>query len=122
MYLITKIFKFDSAHNLTDYKGLCENLHGHTYTLEVTLEGEKKSNGMAIDFNIIKKIVQTEIIEIIDHKYINNILPVSTAENIAEWIWNKLSSKFDEYGVRLFEIKIHEGINSKISYRGGNVF
>jgi len=97
-------------------------MHGHTYSLEVTLKGLKKKDGMVIDFNIVKNIVQTEIISNIDHKYINEIITISTAENISEWIWKILKKKFSEYDVDLFEIKLYEGINSFITYRGGKNF
>ena len=52
---ITKIFTFDSAHQLEDYEGKCRQLHGHTYKLEVTVKGEMGENGMVFDFSILKK-------------------------------------------------------------------
>ena len=88
---ISKEFKFDSAHQLIEYNGKCENLHGHTYKLRVTLKGEvDKKTGMIIDFTILKKIVNDNIIEKLDHNYLNNIVKQPTAENIVGWIWNEL--------------------------------
>ncbi|HBX50172.1 MAG: 6-carboxytetrahydropterin synthase QueD [Bacteroidetes bacterium RIFOXYB2_FULL_35_7] len=70
---VTKIFKFEMAHALWNYDGLCKNIHGHSYILEVTVKGEPiidKSNpklGMVLDFGDLKKIIETHIISITDH-------------------------------------------------------
>ncbi|MBQ6981656.1 MAG: 6-carboxytetrahydropterin synthase, partial [Synergistaceae bacterium] len=48
--LLCKDFTFDAAHNLVDYHGKCERLHGHTYRLRVVLEGEPDAEGMIMDF------------------------------------------------------------------------
>lgn len=118
MFLVTKKFKFDAAHNLLNYNGDCENIHGHTYQLEVSYKGKKQNNGLVIDFNIIKKIVNEKIIKILDHKYLNEILKQPTAENILEWIWNELG-KAKQNDVVLWSVKLWEGPNSIAEYRGG---
>ncbi|HON55630.1 MAG TPA: 6-carboxytetrahydropterin synthase QueD [bacterium] len=123
MFLVTKIFKFDSAHNLLNYKGACENVHGHTYNLEVSLKCSKdKNNGLAFDFNLIKEIVNKKIIDKLDHRYLNEIINQPTAENICEWIWSELITEFTTDNVKLFEIKLYEGPNSYITYRGAADF
>lgn len=53
---IAKEFTFDSAHFLKDYHGKCERMHGHTYKMRVTVEGEIQKNGLVMDFSEIKKI------------------------------------------------------------------
>jgi len=50
MLYISREFTFDSAHKIVDYQGKCENLHGHTYRLIVTVQGELKRDGMVLDF------------------------------------------------------------------------
>jgi len=79
--LLKKTFKFDAAHNLTKYNGKCENLHGHTYKLVVTVEGKPDNQDMVIDFVLLKKIVQNEVIDILDHAYINDIIENPTARS-----------------------------------------
>ena len=111
--LATKIFTFDSAHQLKDYQGQCANLHGHTYILHVTVKGEIKADGLVIDFAIIKKIVKKQIMESLDHKYLNDIISQPSAENIAVWIWNKLDKKMP-----LYEIKLWETPTSYVTYQG----
>ncbi|HMR01716.1 MAG TPA: 6-carboxytetrahydropterin synthase QueD [Candidatus Gracilibacteria bacterium] len=89
--LVTKIFTFDAAHQLTNYYGKCERVHGHTYTLEVTLEGDVHSNGMVIDFVLLKRIVKRQVLERLDHHFLNDVLENPSAERLAVWIWDQLS-------------------------------
>lgn len=87
---VMKQFSFDSAHQLHGYDGPCANLHGHTYKLEVYVKGVVDSFGFVIDFAILKKIVKENIIDLLDHQFLNEIIKHPTAENIAEFIFNKL--------------------------------
>jgi 6-pyruvoyltetrahydropterin/6-carboxytetrahydropterin synthase len=122
MFLITKQFKFDAAHNLLNYNGQCEKLHGHTYYLDVTFKGQKKNDGMVIDFSLIKKIINDEVLSELDHNYINDLIKISTAENIVEWIWMKIMKYDFKNEVSLFELKLWEGPHSFVTYRGGDNF
>lgn len=88
---VTKEFRFDSAHYLPDYYGKCERMHGHTYKLLVTVEGEVAENGLVIDFVILKKIVKEKVISKLDHQVINDVIPMASAENVAIWIWDQLA-------------------------------
>jgi len=78
MIRITKAFKFEMAHALHGYDGLCKNIHGHSYRLWVTISGEiknekgHKKNGMVLDFDFIKKIIKQAIIEKYDHSLVLN--------------------------------------------------
>jgi 6-pyruvoyltetrahydropterin/6-carboxytetrahydropterin synthase len=86
VYLLSRDFVFDAAHNLERYRGKCENLHGHTYRLRVTLIGEPDEEGMIIDFVELKQIVTQHVLSLLDHSYLNRIIPQPTAENIAKWV------------------------------------
>lgn len=70
---VTKEVTFDSAHMLSNYKGKCENLHGHTYKLQVSVEGSLQKEGneecMVLDFNSLKKAIDT-VTEAFDHAII----------------------------------------------------
>jgi len=78
MIRITKEFKFEMAHALHAYDGLCKNIHGHSYRLWVTVMGEVKNekghtkNGMVMDFGVLKEIVKPEIIDKYDHSLVLN--------------------------------------------------
>jgi len=116
---VTKEFTFDSAHFLPSYNGKCENMHGHTYRLQVTVDGPLDSEGMVIDFVLLKKVVKAKILDKLDHQTINDTIEVASAENIAIWIWDKLkdSSEFPSE-VRLHEVKLWETPNSSVTYHG----
>lgn len=89
---VSKEFSFDSAHFLTKYHGKCEYLHGHTYKLRVTVEGDVADNGLVIDFLILKKIVKDRIIDKFDHRSLNDFFENPTAEIVAQFIWNELKN------------------------------
>lgn len=68
---ITKEITFDCAHMLSNYDGKCNNLHGHTYKLQVTLEGKTSKNTyMVIDFNKLKSILDSAVMQKFDHAII----------------------------------------------------
>ncbi|APT74198.1 6-pyruvoyl tetrahydropterin synthase [Thermosipho melanesiensis] len=115
---VTKEFTFDAAHNLIKYHGKCEKLHGHTYKLLVTVAGKKDEEGMVIDFLELKKIVKENVLNILDHSYINEIIEQPSAENIAEWIWERLKEKLNTERYFLYEIKLYETPTSYVTLRG----
>ena len=102
---ITKRFTFDAAHYLPNYVGKCKQLHGHTYTLEVTVEGDvDEFTGMVMDFANLKYIVNTKALERIDHNLLNDVIPNPTAENILIWIMDKVKPAFNqELHMKLWE-------------------
>lgn len=73
---ITKEFKFEMAHALPGYDGLCKNIHGHSYELLVTVAGKPITDisspkyGMVMDFGDLKKIVRNEIVDKFDHSLV----------------------------------------------------
>jgi len=114
MYL-TKSFTFDSAHNLTGYEGSCENLHGHTYKLDVAVSGPLSDDGMVVDFHDLKTIVKKNIIEKLDHQYLNELLPMrTTCENISFWIWEELEPYIELINCKLEKITLYETADSKV--------
>lgn len=94
---VCKTFSFDASHQLPNHNGKCRNLHGHTYKLEVMVEGDVvQSNpdlplsdeGMVIDFGEIKEIYRNHLEPLLDHKHLNETVPVpvTTCELVATWI------------------------------------
>lgn len=75
---LTKEFRFEAAHALLKYDGLCKNIHGHSYILRVTVKGSPIQDaknpklGMVMDFSDLKRIVKTEIVDPFDHAVILN--------------------------------------------------
>jgi len=88
---------FSSAHNLREYKGKCEELHGHNWKIEATVESlTLDKTGMVMDFKFIKNELN-KILERLDHKYLNKLKPFDktnpTSENIARFIFESLKKK-----------------------------
>jgi len=101
---VAREFTFDAAHYIVDDKGSpCEELHGHTYTLSVVVEGPVKKDGMVVDFRDIKKIVNEKVMSQLDHKDLNKVMENPTAENIAQWIFEKLKPHMNVVSVRVWE-------------------
>lgn len=107
MISITRIINFEAAHYLPKYDGPCVNMHGHTYTLEVEVQGYPDKSGMICDFKEIKSVIQEEIISICDHSVLNNSLSLSnpTAENMVSLFANKLIPKLNVIRIRLWETR-----------------
>ena len=121
------------AHALHNYDGLCRNIHGHTYNMEVTLLGEIRheqghpKDGMVIDFGVLKKLVKNKIVNVYDHALVVNSLFANehvealkkaterlivvdfqpTSENMcvyfAELLQQELPSNVSLFSIRLYE-------------------
>jgi len=73
MLTVTKTVKFDAAHVLTNHSGLCKNLHGHTYRVDISAaQSAPDADGMVIDFKDLKTIASETICEKFDHAFIYN--------------------------------------------------
>jgi 6-pyruvoyltetrahydropterin/6-carboxytetrahydropterin synthase len=111
---ITKIFRFEAAHQLPAHQGKCARLHGHSYKLEVTLRGPVKDapgesdHGMVMDFAALARLTEEAILSRLDHQNINAVTGIyTTAENLVYWIWQELLACGLEpellYAIRLWE-------------------
>jgi 6-pyruvoyltetrahydropterin/6-carboxytetrahydropterin synthase len=134
---LTREFRFEMGHALWNYDGLCKNIHGHSYILQVTVIGEpcKDENnpkyGMVMDFGDLKKIVEEEIVEKMDHSLVLNnrtdvgqlsLIPrltdrlhiVSyqpTCENLLIDFVQRIKSQLPRH-LQLFSLRLHETANS----------
>lgn len=116
--ILIKEFEFDAAHNLVNYHGKCEKLHGHTYRLVIKLEGYPDNEGMVFDFVELKNIVNERIIKRFDHAYLNEIISQPTAENIACFVFNELKDVLKRDNCSLYEVEVWETKTSGVVYRG----
>ena len=135
MLTITKSVRFDAAHVLTNHKGLCRNLHGHTYRVDVSvrqIEGERAD--MVMDFKDVKRICEEIVLSKFDHAFIYDetseaeseiaavvskhgmraaALPFrSTAENLAEWMFNAIKGRI----AGLKSVRVYETADSCAEY------
>lgn len=117
MLTVTKEFTFDSAHFLTEYHGKCENLHGHTYKLHVTVKGTLNEEGLVLDFIVLKNIVKEKILNKLDHTNLNDRFSQPSTENILIWIWDELKDELKGPNYELYELKLWETATSFATYR-----
>jgi 6-pyruvoyltetrahydropterin/6-carboxytetrahydropterin synthase len=119
MYELGVIRSFASAHQLLGYQGNCEELHGHTYSIEVTVRTETLDEiGLAFDFHDLKAMLD-RILETYDHKLLNKVPPYDrinpSAENMARTVYQILKPQLPP-GVALAQIKIWESDNAWAAY------
>lgn len=121
------------AHTLYEYDGLCRNIHGHSYYLEVTVTGKPRNepghpkDGMVVDFGELKNLVKTNIVNVFDHALVvNHLVPEEqkellqkvtsrvivvgfqpTSENLVVYIASILQPLLPS-GVKLFSIRLYE--------------
>ena len=91
MYEVTVEDTFAAGHYLRNYKGKCENPHGHNYRVRVTLAGrELDQAGLLLDFKDLKRVMK-HVIDYLDHRMMNDLEPFTTlnpsAENLAKYFF-----------------------------------
>ena len=135
MITVTKTVKFDAAHVLTNHQGLCKNLHGHTYRVDVSVsQAADDDRDMVIDFKDLKRIATEAICDRFDHAFIYNTESVgereiaavvekngmrtvaipfrSTAENLAKLFFSDLKARIPG----LVAVKVWETADSCAEY------
>jgi 6-pyruvoyltetrahydropterin/6-carboxytetrahydropterin synthase len=140
MLTITRKLEFDAGHRIPDHKSQCRNLHGHRYTLEITLTGAvievegNSDNGMIMDFSDIKSLAKEHLVDVWDHAFLVYqkddavreflaTLPghktvvidrIPTVENLARIAFDILKAAYkDRYGtgLHLHKLVLHETPN-----------
>jgi len=124
MFELTIMAEFEAAHNLCNYQGKCNRLHGHNWKVEVTVQGQKLDEiGMVIDFTVLKAEVK-KIIDRLDHYYLNELAAFQqqnpTAEHIAKYIYDELVDSLVKHDVTLYQVKVWESARSAVAYRPEN--
>lgn len=140
MITITRKLEFDAGHRIPDHKSQCRNLHGHRYTLEITLVGAvieeegSSDNGMIMDFSDVKALAKEHLVDVWDHAFLVYakdsavrtflatipdhktvvIDKIPTVENLASTAFDTLRTVYqDRYGtgLRLQKLVLHETPN-----------
>jgi 6-pyruvoyltetrahydropterin/6-carboxytetrahydropterin synthase len=117
---IRKQFSFEAAHVLPHHAGKCSRLHGHSYRLDVTVEGPLQTagpaTGMVVDFDELSRIVRAQVVDELDHTHLNEMIGNPTSENIVAWIWHRLDPQLPG----LAELTLWETANACAVVRRGD--
>ena len=139
--LITRRLEFDAGHRIPNHNSQCKHLHGHRYTIEISLSGDiistegQSEQGMVMDFSDVKRIANTHLVDLWDHAFlayhgdkvvcdflaslpnhktvILDVIP--TAENLAQIAFGILNPAYqDTYGnqLRLARVRLYETPNN----------
>jgi 6-pyruvoyltetrahydropterin/6-carboxytetrahydropterin synthase len=121
MYELIVESEFAAAHQLREYQGSCERLHGHNYRVELAVEGEKlASNGLLADFRSLKQIL-SDSVDRFDHFFLNELEPFRkdnpSAENIAQFIFKDCATRMPQ-GVNVKSVTVWESPKCAARYTG----
>lgn len=123
MFEISVQQTFSAGHALREYKGKCENVHGHNYRVEVTVAGEKLNRiGLLVDFTDLKREMKA-IIERLDHQFVNDLEPFTklnpSAENLARYFYEELrgSLRGNEVPVEVTQVRLWETDGQSATFR-----
>lgn len=133
MQLLTRRFRFSASHRLhspsldaqdnAKHYGLCENMHGHNYLMEVTVAGTVDPNtGFFCNVMELKALVDKLIVDKCEHQCLND-LPlfsgvVTTMENIAQCVWREIEGPLAERGMTLHEVQLGETEDHWVRIKG----
>ena len=98
MYTLTVEETFAAAHQLREYQGKCENMHGHTWKVALSITGDQLNNiGLLVDFQDIKAVLR-EITAMFDHRNINELPPFDvinpSSENLSKFFYGEAVKRF----------------------------
>jgi 6-pyruvoyltetrahydropterin/6-carboxytetrahydropterin synthase len=124
MFEVTIEETFAAGHALRNYKGKCENVHGHNYRCQVTMAGaELNEIGLLVDFVELKKAVHT-VLDRMDHQWLNDFPPFDklnpSAENMARYIYDEVEAALPlGSGAAIQLVRLWETDTCSATYRKG---
>jgi 6-pyruvoyltetrahydropterin/6-carboxytetrahydropterin synthase len=121
MFEVTVEETFAAAHQLREYKGKCENLHGHNYRVRITVAAEELDRtGLVVDFVELKRHMRA-VVERLDHTFLNEAPPFDvlnpSAENLAKYFYDEMPPSLKSGRARIAAVKIWETDTSTATYR-----
>jgi 6-pyruvoyltetrahydropterin/6-carboxytetrahydropterin synthase len=124
MFEISVEYTFAAGHALRNYKGKCENVHGHNYKVRVTLAGDKlNAAGLLMDFVDLRTEIKG-LVEKLDHRFLNDIPPFDqlnpSAENLAKYICDEIEPQARNQGLRVHGVTVWETDTTSATYRPKN--
>jgi 6-pyruvoyltetrahydropterin/6-carboxytetrahydropterin synthase len=121
MFEVSVEHSFSAGHALRNYKGKCENVHGHNYKVQVTLAGiQLNAEGLLMDFVELRAAIKG-LLEKLDHHFLNDIPPFDqlnpSAENLAKYICDAIEPQARNHGLRVQGVTIWETDTTSATYR-----
>ena len=122
MFEVTVEQTFAAGHALRNYRGKCENVHGHNYRVRVTVQGDRlDATGLLVDFLEVNRLISGTV-EYLDHRFINDLPPFDqlnpSAENLAKYFYERVSEGLkSEVAARVSEVQVWETDVSSAVYR-----
>lgn len=112
---------FSSSHQLRHYEGKCENMHGHNFSVEVDVVGDRLDPklGLLMDFKELKRLLKI-VTEDLDHKHLND-LPAFADQNpsselLAQYVFRRMRDLLTGHPVRLTQVMVSEKDSSRAYY------
>lgn len=120
MFEITTESSFSAAHFLKDYKGPCENLHGHNWLVKATVRcSELNEIGIGLDFRELRGVLRDVLAEL-DHKNLNEVLQKRnlnpSSENIARYIYDSMKNTLQGANARMYRVEVFETPGNSTTY------
>jgi 6-pyruvoyltetrahydropterin/6-carboxytetrahydropterin synthase len=120
VYELKIISHFAAAHQLRDFGGKCENLHGHNWKIEVYVTGNKLGHdGLLIDFALVKKATENVLCEL-DHTFLNEMEHFKTtnpsSENIAHYVYDVLAQELNTENIKVSKVSAWESDSACATY------
>jgi 6-pyruvoyltetrahydropterin/6-carboxytetrahydropterin synthase len=121
MFEVSVEYGFSAGHALRNYKGKCENIHGHNYRVQVTVAGQKLNEaGLLVDFADLRRKIQS-VTAALDHQFLNQVAPFDqlnpSAENLAKYINDQIQGELRNQGLRIQAVTVWETDASSATYR-----
>ncbi len=122
MFEVTIEETFAAGHALRNYRGKCENVHGHNYRCQVSIQGESLDEiGLLVDFVELKRVVHS-VLDRMDHQWLNDFPPFNvlnpSAENMAKFIYDEVNSGLQvKNGIRVESVRLWETDTASATYR-----
>ena len=113
--------EFSAAHALRHYRGKCENLHGHNFSVEAVVQGEvlTPDTELLVDFSLIKQDLKS-VLDTLDHRVLNETAPFDrinpSSENLSRHVYQSLAPLAAKRGVRLHSVTVGEKAAQSATY------
>lgn len=113
--------EFAASHALRNYRGKCENIHGHNFAVEAVVQGDTltRDTELLLDFSDIKRDLKI-ILDTLDHRDLNSTPPFDainpSSENLARYIFKELAPYVEQHGVRVHSVTVSERSAQSATY------